>query len=207
VNKSIVSPLNKAPANYNPFGLVANEPTVVLIDGTSTYYATREVNFDIDYKTFRTHFQSSCDLRRMVYYSVVRIEEDGKGNEKNNPLVPTLTWMAYNGIRTVTNEKFVREGSQTPIKMGNMLPQIATDIMRHAEFAKHIVVLSGANDLAYPIDAARDRYGCKVTGACVIKLSGKQGYMGDEFRRACDTTVEFNDDFFMDVFEKKRERD
>lgn len=190
---------------YNPFGLLQDEPTTVLIDGSAIYYATRAASFDLDYFLLREYFKNFSNLRHVIYYSVLRIEEDGEGNEKHNALQPLLSFLSYNGFRTVTNEKFIREGSSSIVKMGNMLPHMATDILRHAEFSQHIVIFGGANDLSYSIEAARDRYGVKVSGASIIKMKGSQGHMGDDFRRACNSTVEMNDETFISAFEKKRD--
>jgi uncharacterized LabA/DUF88 family protein len=184
----------------NHFNLHQDETTTVLIDGSSIFHSSRQLGIQIDYAKMRDFFEKNTKLARIVFYTVLFVEEDEENPEfdKHNPIKPMVDWMVYNGFRTVTNEKIIRGGGGFRAG-GNMTAQIATDIMVHAEHSDKIVIFSGNNDLAYAVQAAQARYGTRFVGCSLIKSSIN---MGDDFRRAVDISVPLENQEVNSLFSK-----
>jgi len=161
-----------------------NERTAVLIDGMNLYTASRNLGFDVDYRSLLQFFDERCDLVRATYYSLV-IESD-----EYSPLKPLIDWLGYNGYGLVT--KFVREvvegGRRRP--RSNMLVEIAVGMLEVAPFVQHIVLFSGDAEYRAAIEAVQ-RLGVRVTVVSTIRTSPPT--IGDELRRQADRFVDLGD--------------
>ena len=178
------------------FGIRRSDRTTVLIDGMGLHYATKSVPFDLDFARLRDYFKANCNLRRLIYYTVLQIEEDENGQELHNPIKPVIGFLSYNGYVTVVNEKFIsseemRDSNRRP-PAGNMISAMSADIILHAETSDHLVIFSGNNDLANACAAAKSRYNTKITGVSTVK--GKNNAIGEDFRMSCDEVVDLNNE-------------
>lgn len=71
----------------------ANEKFSVFIDSWSLNQASRSLDLQIDFKRLRSELIRRGRLQALNYYAVVDERED------DNPLIPLLQWLSYNGYR------------------------------------------------------------------------------------------------------------
>lgn len=211
-SKALVSDINE----INYFNLRMDEDTTIIIDGASIFHSARSLGIEVDYKKIRNYFDSRCMMRRALYYSVLKVEDEDDieggeyGGEKFNPVKRLLDFLSYNGYSTVIKHKYIAPEKPDDFRkpyVGSMLVEIATDIMVHAQFSPHIVIFGGSNDLAYTVNAAKAKFGTKFTGCSVINQrdATKTLAMGDDFRRSVDISVDLGSRHIKDMFEKIRE--
>jgi uncharacterized LabA/DUF88 family protein len=166
-----------------------NERTVLFIDGSNLFSASRNLGFDIDYKSLLTAFRKKSNVIRAYYYSAI-LE-----SEEFTPLKPLTDWLSYNGYSMVTKpaKEFVDAQGRRRIK-GNMDIEIAVDMLELADKVEHMVLFSGDSDFRKLVEAVQ-RKGVKVTVVSSIKTSPPM--IGDELRRQCDN--------FLDLYDIARE--
>lgn len=71
----------------------------VFIDGANLYAATRNLEFDIDYRKLLTELKSWGRLVRAFYYAAV-VEDD-----EFTSIRPLLDWLDYNGFHGCDQER------------------------------------------------------------------------------------------------------
>lgn len=162
-----------------------NEKTSLFIDGSSLYFAARNLGFEVDYRMVLDFFRLKSRLMRAFYYVAIPETED------YSPLKPLTDWLAYNGYSLVT--KTVREitdqGGRKRLK-GNMDVEIAVDLMEQSRHIDHAVIFSGDSDLRRVTEAVQRR-GVRVT--VISSLRSSPSLIGDDLRRQVDQFVELAD--------------
>ena len=53
-----------------------NEKVCLFIDGANLYSASRNLNFDVDYRNLLNFFKKQCNVIRAYYYSAVLDTEE-----------------------------------------------------------------------------------------------------------------------------------
>jgi uncharacterized LabA/DUF88 family protein len=162
-----------------------NERVALFIDGSNLYSASRNLGFDIDYRSLLTAFKKKANIIRAYYYSAI-LE-----TEEYSPLKPLTDWLAYNGYALVTKpaKEFVDAQGRRRIK-GNMDIEIAVDMLELADKVDHVVLFSGDSDFRKVVEAVQ-RKGVRVTVVSSIKTSPPM--IGDELRRQCDEFLDLAD--------------
>src|SRR3982751_6342458 len=72
------------------------ERTALFIDGANLYSASRNLGFDVDYRSLLEFFRRKTNIVRAYYYSALL------DTEEYSPLKPLTDWLAYNGFNLVT---------------------------------------------------------------------------------------------------------
>ena len=161
------------------------ERAALFIDGAHLYSASRNLGFDVDYRSLLEYFRKQTHVVRAYYYAAV-LE-----TEEYSPLKPLTDWLAYNGYALVTKaaREFTDATGRRRVK-GNMDIELAVDMMEMAERLDHVVLFSGDNDFRRLIEAVQRR-GARVTVVSSVRTSPPMA--GDELRRQADHFLELSD--------------
>lgn len=162
-----------------------NERCALFIDGANLYAATRNLGFDIDYRSLLQFFSSRSYVVRAYYYSALL------DTEEYSPLKPLTDWLAYNGFNLVTKtaREFTDSQGRRRIK-GNMDVELAVDMMELAPSLDHVVLFSGDSDFRRLVESVQRR-GVRVT--VVSSVRTQPPMVADELRRQADTFIELAD--------------
>lgn len=159
-----------------------NERAAVFIDGANLYSASRNLGFDVDYKSLLEFFQDRTNLLRAHYYSAI------VDNEDYTPLKPLCDWLSYNGFCVVSKpaKDFVDASGKRRVR-GNMDIEIAVDMLELAPRMDHAILFSGDADFRRLIEAVQHK-GVRTT--VVSSLKSSPPTISDELRRQADQFVE-----------------
>lgn len=163
----------------------SNEKFSVFIDSWSLNQASRSIELQIDFKRLRDELVKRGRLQALNYYTVV------DEREEDNPLIPLLQWLSYNGYRV--HRKLVRGFTNDDgrrVVRGSLDVEIALDMMASAQNVDHIVLFSGNRDYVYAVESVQ-RLGCRVT-LCSTRQA-ESHICSDELRRAVDSFIELED--------------
>ncbi len=157
----------------------------LFIDGANLYSSSRNLGFDVDYRSLLQFFRRQADVVRAYYYSAML------DSEEYSPLRPLTDWLAYNGYTLVTKaaREFTDASGRRRVK-GNMDVEIAVDMLELAARMDHAVLFSGDADFRRLIEAVQ-RQGVRVS--VVSSLRTNPAMVGDELRRQADEFIELAD--------------
>ena len=164
---------------------LSTERTALFIDGANLYSASRNLGFDVDYRSLLEYFRSKTNVVRAYYYSALL------DNEEYSPLRPLTDWLAYNGYTLVTKtaREFVDPNGRRRIK-GNMDVELAVDMLELAPRIEHAVLFSGDSDFRRLVEAVQ-RLGVRVSVVSSVRTSPPM--VADELRRQADQFLELAD--------------
>lgn len=168
-----------------------NGKVAVFIDGSNLYATAKALRFDIDYKKLLSVFQDGL-IRAFYYTAVLPREHDAStGMDKNDPLVPLLDWLSYNGYTLVSKptKEFTDGNGRRKIK-GNMDIEIAVDALELSHHVDNVVLFSGDGDFTSLVHALH-RAGTHVTVVSTIVTDPPM--IADELRRAADKFIDLNE--------------
>ena len=163
----------------------SNERCALFIDGANLYAASRNLGFDIDYRSLLQFFNSRSYVVRAYYYSALL------DTEEYSPLKPLTDWLAYNGFNLVTKtaREYTDSQGRRRIK-GNMDVELAVDMMELAPSLDHVVLFSGDSDFRRLVESVQRR-GVRVT--VISSVRTQPPMVADELRRQADTFIELAD--------------
>ncbi len=163
----------------------SNERCALFIDGANLYAASRNLGFDIDYRSLLQYFRSRSYVVRANYYSALL------DTEEYSPLKPLTDWLAYNGYNLVTKtaREFTDATGRRRIK-GNMDVELAVDMMELAPSLDHAVLFSGDSDFRRLVESVQRR-GVRVS--VVSSVRTQPPMVADELRRQADQFIELAD--------------
>jgi uncharacterized LabA/DUF88 family protein len=161
------------------------EKLAVFIDGANLYAATKNLEFDIDYKRLLGWISSQSRLVRAFYYTA--LVED----QEFSPIRPLIDWLDYNGYTMVTKpaKEFTDSTGRRKVK-GNMDIELAIDMMDIAEHVDHIVLFSGDGDFRRLVESVQ-RKGVRVSVISTVRSHPPM--VADELRRQADHFVDLLD--------------
>jgi len=161
------------------------ERVCLFIDGANLYSASRNLGFDVDYRSLLTFFRGRGKLVRAYYYSAVL------DTEEYSPLKPLTDWLAYNGYSLVTKpaREFTDQTGRRRIK-GNMDIELAVDMLEMSSRIDHAILFSGDSDFRRLVEAVQ-RQGVRVSVISSIRTTPPM--IGDELRRQADQFIELAD--------------
>jgi uncharacterized LabA/DUF88 family protein len=164
---------------------VASERLALFIDGASLYSVSRNLGFDVDYRSLLEFFRTRSNMIRAYYYSAL-LE-----TEEYSPLKPLTDWLAYNGYTLVTKpaKEFTDASGRRRIK-GNMDIELAIDMLELSPRIDHAVLFSGDADFRRLVEAVQRR-GVRVSVVSSIRTSPPM--VADELRRQADQFIEIAD--------------
>jgi uncharacterized LabA/DUF88 family protein len=157
----------------------------LFIDGANLYSASRNLGFDVDYRSLLAFFRARSKLMRAYYYSAVL------DTEEYSPLKPLTDWLVYNGYTLVTKaaREFTDQTGRRRIK-GNMDIELAVDMLEMSARIDHAVLFSGDSDFRRLVEAVQ-RQGVRVSVVSSIRTNPPM--VGDELRRQADQFIELAD--------------
>ncbi len=164
---------------------VASERLALFIDGASLYSVSRNLGFDVDYRSLLECFRTRSHMIRAYYYSAL-LE-----TEEYSPLKPLTDWLAYNGYTLVTKpaKEFTDASGRRRVK-GNMDIELAIDMLELSPRLDHAVLFSGDADFRRLVEAVQRR-GVRVSVVSSIRTSPPM--VADELRRQADQFIEIAD--------------
>jgi uncharacterized LabA/DUF88 family protein len=161
------------------------EKLAVFIDGANLYAATKNLEFDIDYKRLLGWISAQSRLVRAFYYTA--LVED----QEFSPIRPLIDWLDYNGYTMVTKpaKEFTDSSGRRKVK-GNMDIELAIDMMEIAEHVDHIVLFSGDGDFRRLVESVQ-RKGVRMTVVSTVRTHPPM--VADELRRQADHFIDLLD--------------
>ena len=164
---------------------LSNERCALFIDGSNLYSASRNLGFDVDYRSLLEFFRSRTQIVRAYYYSALL------DTEEYSPLKPLTDWLAYNGFSLVTKtaREFTDATGRRRVK-GNMDVELAVDMMEMAPRLDHAVLFSGDSDFRRLVESVQ-RQGVRVS--VISSVRTQPPMVADELRRQADQFVELAD--------------
>ena len=162
-----------------------NEKVALFIDGANLYSASRNLGFDVDYRSLLETFRKQAHLVRAYYYSAIL------DTEEYSPLKPLTDWLAYNGYSLVTKpaREYTDSYGRRRIK-GNMDIELAIDMLELAPRIDHAVLFSGDSDFRRLVEAVQRR-GVRVSVVSSVRTTPPM--VADELRRQADQFLELAD--------------
>lgn len=161
------------------------ERSALFIDGANLYSASRNLGFDVDYRSLLEFFRRKTHVIRAYYYSALL------DTDEYSPLKPLTDWLAYNGFSLVTKtaREFTDATGRRRIK-GNMDVELAVDMLELTPRLDHAVLFSGDSDFRRLVEAVQ-RQGVRVTVISSVRTSPPM--VADELRRQADQFIELAD--------------
>jgi uncharacterized LabA/DUF88 family protein len=155
--------------------------TVIFIDGSNVYAASKKLGIDIDYKRLLKYYGD--DLIRAYYYTAVI--EDATEYVSIKPL---LDWLSYNGYKLVTKpaKTFIDPVTGLTKVKGNMDGELIVDAMELIPHIDRMILFSGDGDFECLIHAMQ-RKGVKCDVVSTLSMCA------DELRRAADEFIDLVD--------------
>lgn len=159
-----------------------SERSALFIDGANLYSASRNLGFDVDYKSLLDFFRRRTHVVRAYYYSAL-LE-----TEEYSPLKPLTDWLAYNGFNLVTKaaREFTDATGRRRVK-GNMDVELAVDMMELAPRLDHAILFSGDSDFRRLVESVQ-RQGVRVSVISTVRASPPM--VADDLRRQADQFIE-----------------
>lgn len=118
----------------------------VFIDGNNVFHSARQHGFEVDYARLLAHLVGGRELLRAFFYTGVDENADRQRS--------FLHWMRRNGFRVVQKPvKVEKDGS----RRARLDVEIATDMVAYADKVDLVILVSGDEDFAYPLQALAQR--------------------------------------------------
>ncbi len=147
----------------------------VFIDGNNIFHSARQLGFEVDYTRLLTVLLGKDrELLRAFFYTGV---DEGADRQRG-----FLHWMRRNGFRVVQKPvKQDRDGT----RRAHLEVEIATDMLAYAEKVDLVILVSGDEDFAYPINALTQK-GIRV------EVAGFRSAMANKVMDAADRYIELD---------------
>ncbi len=147
----------------------------VFIDGNNIFHSARQLGFEVDYsKLLSLLVGRDRELLRAFFYTGVDETADRQRG--------FLHWMRRNGFRVVQKPvKLDRDGS----RKARLEVEIATDMLSYAEKVDLVILVSGDEDFAYPLQALAQK-GVRV------EVAGFRSAMANKVMDAADRYIELD---------------
>lgn len=146
----------------------------VFIDGNNVFHSARQLGFEVDYARLLTMLSEGRELLRAFFYTGV--------DENAERQRGFLHWMRRNGFRVVQKPvKVERDGT----RRARLEVEITTDMMAYADKVDLIVLVSGDEDFAYPLQVLGQK-GVRV------EVAGFRSAMSNRILDAADRYIELD---------------
>jgi uncharacterized LabA/DUF88 family protein len=147
----------------------------VFIDGNNIFHSARQLGFEVDYsRLLALLLGKERELLRAFFYTGV---DEGADRQRG-----FLHWMRRNGFRVVQKPvKQERDGT----RRARLEVEITTDMLSYAENVDLIILVSGDEDFAYPLNALAQK-GVRV------EVAGFRSAMANKVMDAADRYIELD---------------
>jgi len=162
-----------------------DENIALFIDGPNLHATAKKLEFEVDYKALRAHFEKKARLVRPSYFTAIHEAEEFQ------PLRPLLDFMEYNGWNVVTKpaREFTGADGQRKVN-GNMSVELALDAVTLSPRIDHALLFSGDRDFCPLLEHLQMR-GIRVSIVSSVKTS--PAFAADDLRRQADAFIELDD--------------
>ena len=168
-----------------------SDKLAVIIDGLHLSQLRKSLDLNVDYRKLRDYFVRAGRLSSLTFYALV-------DDDPNNPIVPLLDWMSYNGYSVFRGAAYSYVNDEgRKIVRGSVAVKLSLDLVEASRTCDHIVLIGGDPDYAHALNLAR-RNGCQIT--VISSLAGAKHSVSDALRRTADEFVEI--DTIMQHIEK-----
>jgi uncharacterized LabA/DUF88 family protein len=156
----------------------------VFIDGNNVFHSARQLGFEVDYaRLLSLLVGKDRELLRAFFYTGV---DEGADRQRG-----FLHWMRRNGFRVIQKPvKQERDGS----RKARLEVEIATDMVAYASKVDLVILVSGDEDFAYPMQTLA-QMGIRV------EVAGFRSSMANKTMDAADRFIEL--DQMTDRFRKE----
>lgn len=159
----------------------------VFIDGNNVFHSARQLGFEVDYAKLLGVLTEGRELLRAFFYTGV--------DENAERQRGFLHWMRRNGFRVIQKPvKVERDGS----RRARLEVEITTDMMSYSDKVDLIVLVSGDDDFAYPLQVLGQK-GVRV------EVAGFRSAMANRTLDAADRFIEL--DQHVEAFRKNAGED
>lgn len=147
----------------------------VFIDGNNIFHSARQLGFEVDYtRLLAVLLGKDRELLRAFFYTGV---DEGADRQRG-----FLHWMRRNGFRVVQKPvKLERDGT----RRARLEVEITTDMLAYAEKVDLVILVSGDEDFAYPLNALTQK-GIRV------EVAGFRSAMANKVMDAADRYIELD---------------
>lgn len=155
----------------------------VFIDGNNLFHSARQLGFEVDYtRLLQVLVGRDRELLRAFFYTGVDEAADRQRG--------FLHWMRRNGFRVVQKPvKQEKDGS----RRARLEVEITTDMLCYADKVDLVILVSGDEDFAYPLQALANR-------GVRIEVAGFRSAMANRVMDAADRYLDL--DAMVDRFRK-----
>ena len=147
----------------------------VFIDGNNIFHSARQLGFEVDYtRLLSVLLGKDRELLRAFFYTGV---DEGADRQRG-----FLHWMRRNGFRVIQKPvKLERDGT----RRARLEVEITTDMLAYAEKVDLVILVSGDEDFAYPLNALTQK-GIRV------EVAGFRSAMANKVMDAADRFIELD---------------
>ena len=159
----------------------------LFIDGANIYATAKALNYRLDYRRLKTFIETQEQELVQAYYYTAMVDK----GEENNPVIPLVDWLGYNGyiVRTKMAKTLIKSNGQIVIK-GNMDMEMAVDILQLAPYMRTAFIATGDGDFRMLAEALQ-RQGVQVNIISSIKTDPH--FCADELRRQSNKFIDLYD--------------
>ena len=156
----------------------------VFIDGNNIFHSARQLGFEVDYsRLLNLLVGRDRELLRAFFYT--RVDETADRQRG------FLHWMRRNGFRVVQKPvKLERDGT----RRARLEVEITTDMMNYADKVDLIILVSGDEDFAYPLQAL-------AQNGVRVEVAGFRSAMANKVMDTADRYIEL--DLLSERFRKE----
>jgi uncharacterized LabA/DUF88 family protein len=157
----------------------------VFIDGSSLFYSTRALGFDVDFKRLLAWLNRHGTLLRAYYYATLYEDRDHQSTR------PLLDWLDYNGFTVKAKPiKEYDDGNGRRKAKRTISIDIAVDALEVAQRVDKLMLFSGDGNLRRFVEAIQ-RHGVLTTVVSTIRTPTPM--LADELRRQVDEVIDLED--------------
>jgi uncharacterized LabA/DUF88 family protein len=152
--------------------MVRENRVVVLVDGNSLFKAASVMQIEIDYEKLLQTLVQDKKLVQAFFYTGASL-----GNQKQ---MAFLRWMRNHGYRVVHKElTLATDGSRS----ADLSVEIAVDLLRVAELAETIILVSQDDHLSYAVETV-------TRSGVLVEVVGLRSLSGDRLMNLADQFID-----------------
>jgi uncharacterized LabA/DUF88 family protein len=181
-----------------------HEKTAILIDGANTHQAVRDLDFNIDYRRFKSVFDHYATIDSIYFFTAIANRSDITPTMSTKAVKATVDWMSYNGgFRCVFKPvKEITLDNGVKFLKGNMDVELAVTAALYCSSADHIVLVTGDGDFRFLVEALQKEE--KRVTVISTKMTNPR-IVADELWRQADQFIDL--EMIRDHIKRESRRD
>ena len=148
----------------SPFGVRNDRRAALFIDGPSFFATTRNLGYEVDYRSLLEHFANHSDLVQANYFTA--ITEAAETGAEYSPVMKLVQWLENNGYNVIDKPaiEFTTPDGKRRVK-SNLFGEITGQMILSLNHVDDIVLFSGDDNFTQVVEAL------KTIGKRVIVVS------------------------------------